>query len=303
MIESENGNYIDFVLISDIQGIHFHYERPEGIEFKPKSDCGFHIVLKPIKPDDDASGHRKGLICKAYATYPATYEQVHFVDSYNNRKLIINNNDGITLPYTWNDKILIAENGEFCDGFHPRRYLCQKDINQMIKVVESDLSLKTDRFLKLIRWRQNFDSPERVVRHQTLYWRVGEGVYPIAPLEGGPSIQTEFEAMFGIHWDESYLTEIEDLWKTNEFTEPLGHSLLREASTLSNSSSFSSILIMTTALETAVKMHISRIAPETQWLMQELQSPPIFKILKDYIPSITPVRLNRQKSQLAIVTY
>lgn len=286
MIELSNKSNIDFVLISDVQGMHFHYERPEGIEFKPKSEQELHIILKPNKSDVDASGHRQGLICKTYATYPATEEQVHFVDSYNNKKLIVQNSDGITLPYAWNDKILIAEDGKFSDGFHPRRYQCPKDIIQLIEVVESDLLLQTDRFLKLMRWRQNFDSPEKVVTHSTLYWRVREGAYPITPLDEGPHKQTEVEAMFGIHWDESYSAEIEDLWKINTITEPLGHSLLREAATLSYSSPLSSILIMTTALETAVKMHISQIAPETQWLMQELQSPPIFKILKDYIPGI-----------------
>lgn len=86
IIELKNRNYIDFVLISDLQGMHFHYERQEGIEFKPTSECGLHIVLKPNKPDDGGSGHRQELICKTYATYLATEEQVHFVVSNNNQK-------------------------------------------------------------------------------------------------------------------------------------------------------------------------------------------------------------------------
>jgi hypothetical protein len=88
----------------------------------------------------------------------------------------------------------------------------------------------------------------------------------------------------GIQWDEQYKSEIFDLWNMPETVEPLGHALLREAASVSNESPRSSILIMTAALETAVKMHISKLAQDTAWLMEETSSPPIFKILRDYIP-------------------
>ena len=40
------------------------------------------------------------------------------------------------------------------------------------------------------------------------------------------------------------------------------------------------------ALETGAKIHISEIAPDTAWLVEEMPSPPIFKVLRDYIPAL-----------------
>jgi len=111
------------------------------------------------------------------------------------------------------------------------------------------------------------------------------GDYPCAPLPGA-TYELSVPGLMGIQWDEHYKSEIFDLWNTPETVEPLGHALLREAASVSNESPRSSILIMTAALETAVKMHISKLAPDTAWLMEEIASPPIFKILRDYIPML-----------------
>ena len=45
---------------------------------------------------------------------------------------------------------------------------------------------------------------------------------------------------------------------------------------------------MTAALESAVKIHISKRVPNASWLMQEISSPPIFKIFNQYLPLIHP---------------
>ena len=110
--------------------------------------------------------------------------------------------------------------------------------------------------------------------------------YPLAPRSDVSSDQLIYKGRLGINWSQEHSNDLQNLWATKDKIEPLGHTLLREATTLANESPRSSILIMTAALETAVKIYISHIAPETAWLMQEIPSPPIFKILKDYFPLI-----------------
>ncbi len=276
---------IYFALVAHVEGLHFEPHKPEGIEFVPSSDCDLRFLLKTRDPEDDGSGHRMGLECKVCATYPATSDQAHFVGAYNNQ-LLVRVADGIKLPLLSGGKTLIAADGAFAKNYHPRRYLCPADILELIRRVEGELSLKADRLLKLLRWRQGFDAPGEMITHRSLYWRVAEGDYPLAPLDGGDSKEFEVPAMFGIHWGEQYKDELDDLWAERDQTEPLGHALLREAATLSSDSPRSAILIMTAALETATKMHISKIATDTSWLMEEVASPPIFKILRDYIPKL-----------------
>jgi len=172
------------------------------------------------------------------------------------------------------------------NDFIPRLHMCPSDIIDLIKNAESDLASEAERLLRLIRWRQFCDAPGEIFKHSALYWRVGEGDFPITPHNGDPSRELTIHGMFGVHWSEEHSTDLQELWNERDVIEPLGHTLLREARDLASTSPRSSILMMTTALETAVKMHISSIAPDTMWLMQEIPSPPIFKVLRDYIPLI-----------------
>lgn len=281
----KNNAKICFVSVAHVQGLHFEPHKPEGIEFVPSSDCDLRFLLKPKDPESDGSGHRVGIELKVYATYAVTSEQARFVDSYNNQ-LMVRVADGTKLPLLSQGETLIAADGTFAKNYHPRRHLCPEDILKMIQRVEEELALRGDRFLKLLRWRQGIDAPGEMVTHRSLYWKVGEGDYPLAPLDGGHSMEFGVPAMFGIHWDEQNRDDLNALWSAVDQAEPLGHALLREATTLSSHSPRSAILIMTAALETATKMHISRVAPDTSWLMEEIASPPIFRMLRDYIPTV-----------------
>jgi len=277
---------IDFVLVTSVDGLYFNPAKPQGIDFIPYLDKGFRIVLLPTQPDGDAFGSNMGLTCKVYKSFPATNEQILFVNSYINKSKILRLAEGISLPYISNEKTLIFHDGTFGEGYRPRRYLCPSDILSLLEIAETELSEKVDRFLKLLRWRQYCDSPGDIIKHKSLYWKVGQGDYSLAPLDGGPSQEVSFWAMFGIRWSDRYLVDFQNIWKDDNISEPLGHTLLREAAELSGKSPRSSILMMTAALETAVKTHICKIAPDTSWLIEKTPSPPIFKILKDFIPLI-----------------
>jgi hypothetical protein len=77
-----------------------------------------------------------------------------------------------------------------------------------------------------------------------------------------------------------------DLWARIDVVEPLGHELLREAKAAILSSPRSALLIAASAIETGVKMHISKIVPDASWLVREVPSPPVHKMLRTYIPDL-----------------
>ena len=291
----KHNDYIDFVLVTSVEGMHFQPHRPKGMEFIASSEGHLRFVLTPAKPEEDASGHRMGLTCKVYKSYTATEEQKKFVSSWNDERKITGTSAKISLPYKINGEILISADGKFAEGYSPRRHLCPPFILDLIEFVELDLYKQAGRFLKLLRWRQDCDGPGEVLKHTSLYWRVGEGDYPHVPQETGLTEAVTIKGMFGIHWSESHKSNLQNLWESESVSEPLGHSLLREATALSHESPRSAVLMMATALETAVKTHISKIAPDTAWLMENLSSPPIFKILRDYIPLVHQSKGNELK--------
>jgi hypothetical protein len=68
--------------------------------------------------------------------------------------------------------------------------------------------------------------------------------------------------------------------------EPLAHALFREAWALKDSNRRSSLLMGIVAAEVGFKHYASQLAPDTRWLMEELPSPPLEKMLRDFFPRI-----------------
>ena len=71
--------------------------------------------------------------------------------------------------------------------------------------------------------------------------------------------------------------------------EPVAHQLFREAWALRGSNPASALVIGMAAAELGVKDLIAALVPNAQWLAKEIPSPPLVKILREYIPNL-PVR-------------
>jgi hypothetical protein len=86
----------------------------------------------------------------------------------------------------------------------------------------------------------------------------------------------------------NFIQKLEEI-RQQDFNEPLAHELFQEAWNSKNSGSPKSALVMAiAALEAGVKQFIAKLAPDTEWLLQNLPSPPLVKLLEKYIPSLTP---------------
>jgi hypothetical protein len=79
--------------------------------------------------------------------------------------------------------------------------------------------------------------------------------------------------------------------------EPLAHQLLREAFAQRTGSPHSSLVFAITAAEVGFKECVSNLVPEAGWLVENLQSPPLYRMLKEYLP-LLPVKLRRMGKTL-----
>ena len=286
MVNQNNSSNIDVIFETFTKGIFFNPHKEDGLEFIPKNESNIRFKLKPVDPNEDASGLSRGLLCQLITNYSVTNEQFEFIDAYNNSSKMLRLAEGYSLPFKYNEKTLIDENGIFAKGYHPKRYLCPHDICELIQNIEKELIIKSDHFLKILRWRQGFDGPANIIETQNLYWKTGDSGYPLAPSSGGPGTIYRSSTPQGIQWNDEDDNDLQELYSIDNASEPLSHTLLREGISLSDESPKSAILIIFAALETAVKMHISFMAPDTSWLLEKTPSPPIFKLLRDYIPLI-----------------
>ena len=70
------------------------------------------------------------------------------------------------------------------------------------------------------------------------------------------------------------------------YTEPLGHQLYREARFLSHTNLRSSVVIAIAAIEVGIKECIGALVPNSHWLVSNSPSPPVIRILTEYLPKL-----------------
>lgn len=73
-------------------------------------------------------------------------------------------------------------------------------------------------------------------------------------------------------------------------TEPLGHELYREAWQQKTENPRSALVIGLAAAEVGFKQCVSTLTPTSQWLMENVPSPPLVSMVKNYLP-LLPTKL------------
>jgi hypothetical protein len=68
--------------------------------------------------------------------------------------------------------------------------------------------------------------------------------------------------------------------------EPLAHQLFREAWQQRRENPRSALVIGIVAAEAGVKRFIATAVPQSAWLIEETQSPPLIKIITNYLPML-----------------
>jgi hypothetical protein len=67
---------------------------------------------------------------------------------------------------------------------------------------------------------------------------------------------------------------------------PLGHDLLREAWNIHEANPRSALVIAVSAIEVGLKHFITEQLPQTEWLLHNMPSPPIHKLVRDFLPTV-----------------
>lgn len=71
---------------------------------------------------------------------------------------------------------------------------------------------------------------------------------------------------------------------SHEISEPLAHDLLREAWRARHSNARAALIVGVAALETGIKQCAAQLAPDTGWLLEHVASPPLDRLLRDFLP-------------------
>jgi hypothetical protein len=181
---------------------------------------------------------------------------------------------------------LITSDGALAEGYRLPLKHYPDDLQTIYKAASEELTAETLRFIKQIMWFFNLSHLNDPLRHRSLYCNTHGGDYHLIEY---PKSVIGNRWQNDIIWSGENISGFFSLWKSAS-EEPLGHELLREAGSTLHSAPRSALLMLASALEVAVKSYISDRAPTTQWLLTELQSPPVPIMLRKFVPTLKPVQ-------------
>jgi HEPN domain-containing protein len=174
-------------------------------------------------------------------------------------------------------------------------YFCELPdaLREFSSQLGQELSKTAIEILRLVRWRRAMTGPA-----DALWWpQIAQFEWANNPEHWhkfAPASKTSLR--YSITESGLYLAppmstpdeiiELEDM-AASGIREPLAHALFREAQRASAQREYASALVMAiAALEIGVKQLIGALAPAAEWFALNAPSPPMIKILKNYLPTI-----------------
>ncbi|HEX2392004.1 MAG TPA: hypothetical protein VHI77_03715 [Solirubrobacterales bacterium] len=134
-----------------------------------------------------------------------------------------------------------------------------------------------------VRWRLAYIGPHDPVQFLHAYWSLDAKSWH--PMPSTTSVTIAKSEIPRIDRSRDAIQELVDA----KAREPLGHALWHEASQQRATNPRSAILIGLAALEIGIKHYAINCVPYAAWLIEEIPSPPIEKLLTDFLPGLPPI--------------
>ncbi len=149
--------------------------------------------------------------------------------------------------------------------------------------VHHELSNAIKLVVNSLRWRANLLGPHQTFSSSGLSWSFDGKFWHWTPSDYEVILSDTTQVL---RVNESIGEDVKKFVREKK-QEPVCHELFREAWEQKISNPRSSLLVGLSALEVAVKTAISSLNPDSTWLVENLPSPPVLKIINDYIPKLS----------------
>lgn len=153
---------------------------------------------------------------------------------------------------------------------------------------------ETKEIYELVRWRYNFDGSETNINSAKCELNIDAKTWHEIH-HPGPVLQIRPITIPGYMTTKNLQSTLQRLID-KKAEEPISQKLIRESISTMAKNPKGAFVIAATALEVGVKEFILTMTNENEWLIENLPSPPIVKILSEYIPTIcTDFKLSEDK--------
>jgi hypothetical protein len=140
------------------------------------------------------------------------------------------------------------------------------------------------RTMQLLRWRYGFEVPTQPFAQRTDEWSLDQKTWWRMAIRGHGYVQASLYDL-----GPSAITRVSEVQRLLDAGDemPVGHELLTEAQEQAQLSLRSALVLSLAALEVGFKGMVGELVPAATWLAVELPSPPLEKMLREYLPVLT----------------
>lgn len=149
---------------------------------------------------------------------------------------------------------------------------------------------------RLLRWMYFFKGADNNIQEIRMCWKITKENKILSSSPKFP--RTELVWLIGFDQND-FERNLEMISKLGD-DEPVQHSIIRDAFEIVNSNPKNSLLLAIIALEVGVKDFIAKSIPSVAWIVFNIQTPPVDKILSDYLYTIDP-KIILKDEQLKVI--
>ncbi len=137
------------------------------------------------------------------------------------------------------------------------------------------------RTVQLLRWRHGFEVPTEPLGLMVAEWSLDQETWQMMSARGRGRVRASLRDLGPSA--SKRMVEVQRLLDAG-CEMPVGHELLAEAEEYAFVSVRSALVLSLAALEVGFKGLVSNLVPAAGWLVAEVPSPPLEKMLRDYLP-------------------
>ena len=233
------------------------------------------VMLRAPSDEERAKGHSSSnAFCTASSAVEPN-EKVHdvFMKIAANQMITVDNDiSQVALEYSTPDgsRVHLPALSDF-----PQNFL------SFVQNVRGELADWAVRTVSVLRWRADVPGPHNPISSRGFYWSVDEAFWHPAPGDLGLRVDT-FRVL---RLPEELRAVVDNIVRCGG-SAPLHDDLFREAWEQRYENPRSALLIGIAAAELSVKHCISTLVPDAKWLVTNLPTPPLVKMLSEYLPKL-----------------
>lgn len=180
----------------------------------------------------------------------------------------------------------IDADGNIKDKYVVNLQFLPKDFQDFQSNIQVKLRDYIKRTTKILRWRSDIQGHhEPIQSSRGFFWSFDRKHWEAMPHGGSFRISSDEHPPI----TNEIRSEIERM-VADGLDEPLGHALFREAWNQKDKNPRSSLILGIVAIEVGFKQCVGFLLPGAQWLMENMPSPPITKMLSGYLPHLPAVK-------------